>query len=153
MTCTKLEGLPQTIGQSFLRGPPMYMYKAERGSPYLRMRAWVFSDMLYLSPWPSPQATRSSPNASRIFSTMHLQSRVAICWILTFLSFLISILVLCAGTKPNFLPDASIVFVNHPSRSPDSITNHTADCRPSKRARPECFSTSLWRRHRQSSRR
>ncbi|KAH8746709.1 hypothetical protein BGZ57DRAFT_862154 [Hyaloscypha finlandica] len=40
---------------------------------------------------------------------MHFQSRVATCCVLVFLSFLLLILALCAGTKPNFLPDASLV--------------------------------------------
>ncbi|KAE9378543.1 hypothetical protein N431DRAFT_462049 [Stipitochalara longipes BDJ] len=42
---------------------------------------------------------------------LKMQSRIVVCWILVFLSFLLSLLVLCAGTKPNFLPNACLVFV------------------------------------------
>jgi len=40
------------------------------------------------------------------------QSRVFVAWILTFACFLISLLVLCAGTKPGFLEDCSLVFIS-----------------------------------------
>lgn len=66
-------------------------------------------------------ASHESLNLSVLLT---MQSRIVVCWVLVFLSFIVSILVLCAGTKPNFLPNASLVSVvlSSLSRTSHSLT-------------------------------
>jgi hypothetical protein len=97
---------------------------------------------------------QASHQPSNLSVKMHLQSRVAVCWILVFLSFLISILALGAGTKPNFLPNASLVDVTLSSPSKEfRRLRRTPDHRPPKRPIPKCLPTPIQHRLRQSAHR
>jgi hypothetical protein len=105
---------------------PSQLQEREIGSR-ARMHARLFFSLVKCkAPLLIAMRFQASHQPSNLSVVMNFQSRVAICWILVFLSFLLSIIVLYAGTKPNFLPDASLVNVtSHLANSGRLISTNT----------------------------